>query len=896
MKNNMNNLLNLTVCTVVMSTAFFVNSAQASIPNVCRDARIYKSATYESFRERPYVLFVNGIDNKLSDAQLSSCTLADALGQDYSEFSHNYFYNLTHGLKDDITELKVQAILSEHALENSGIQNSQTMSASQQQRYYVELGKIYHNYISGLSALNKEVYDLQAQRAKEVAEIDNLRKRIKEIDNRYATLQIVGGEEERLALTAERRRINSTITQKRSKVAEFESLITNGIAKVDISITVNKLASELERIIKPNNSKYMRELVIVPHSQGNFYVESAYALLMHRKRQDLLDRIRVVGVAPVAATTPNRDYISIDKDIAVHFAQDDVLGRKLKSYKPLEPNYKACKTVKCDTVFGWLNFRRSDIVGHNFNEVFLSKEIYGQNLNDTNEFMSLRAILVNKIQWAQLDLKKNFERTVTITPSKTDVSLGETITLKVTAVWDGVKTMLVSIGDKVVEILGDFGAAISHLFSQTGDQEIKAELRDQDGYVLGNGAATVTVEAIELGSITPSQVMRTVSQAFVVTGERIPAKLSVDASNGICSAPLDITSTGFRLTCRFEQIGDQTITVRNADTQQVVGSAQVAVQSNVTAVKWGINNGTVRFGDTVTYTVEGVNLTSGMGFAVENCGPIDSQWGIGTDIKRTFQCWFNPEAGATAGQKFGVVADKPQGQRLFQFAVPVEVVPATGGGLLTATGITTCGYANYNDLPCTKEALGDLHGLGQDGEVQAGQKMSYTVLNRNGAECVQDNVTGLIWEQKTDDNGLRDKDWTYTWYNPDANTNGGHAGTQNGGTCFNRAGGAQCDTAGYVAALNAANYCGYSDWRMPTRMELINLLDYGYFRPNPVFITGGFWYWSASPYAALEDSAWIVNSYNHGGGFQDYEATVSLGDSKEDGGVSIRAVRTGHEK
>lgn len=208
---------------------------------------------------------------------------------------------------------------------------------------------------------------------------------------------------------------------------------------------------------------------------------------------------------------------------------------------------------------------------------------------------------------------------------------------------------------------------------------------------------------------------------------------------------------------------------------------------------------------------------------------------------------------------------------------------------LIQTGITTCGNASQNNLPCTKSTLGDLHGLGQDGEVQAGQKMSYTLLTRNSEECVKDNVTGLVWEQKTDDGGLRDKDWRYTWYNTDSATNGGAAGVANDGTCFNKAGGAQCDTAGYVAALNAANYCGYSDWRTPSEEELSSIVDYGRIDPsiNPIFShTKSDWYWSASPNAGDDNRAWglVFNSgySNHG--------------SHKYANYLVRAVRASHEQ
>jgi hypothetical protein len=38
--------------------------------------------------------------------------------------------------------------------------------------------------------------------------------------------------------------------------------------------------------------------------------------------------------------------------------------------------------------------------------------------------------------------------------------------------------------------------------------------------------------------------------------------------------------------------------------------------------------------------------------------------------------------------------------------------------------------------------------------------------------CTKDNKTGLIWEVKTNDRGLRDTWKRYFWYNPDGTTNG----------------------------------------------------------------------------------------------------------------------------
>jgi len=127
--------------------------------------------------------------------------------------------------------------------------------------------------------------------------------------------------------------------------------------------------------------------------------------------------------------------------------------------------------------------------------------------------------------------------------------------------------------------------------------------------------------------------------------------------------------------------------------------------------------------------------------------------------------------------------------------------------------------------------------------------------------CVRDNVTGYVWEVKTDDGGLRDTDNTYTWYNPDPNTNGGKAGTANGGSCT----GSDCDTASYVEAVNTlpVALCGYRDWRMPWREELLSIVDYG--RVNPAIDTDYFARERAAPTEVIwtgSNRAWNYGAQN----------------------------------
>jgi hypothetical protein len=129
----------------------------------------------------------------------------------------------------------------------------------------------------------------------------------------------------------------------------------------------------------------------------------------------------------------------------------------------------------------------------------------------------------------------------------------------------------------------------------------------------------------------------------------------------------------------------------------------------------------------------------------------------------------------------------------------------------------------------------------------------------NDWSCVRDNVTGLTWEIKTNDLGLRGMDWTYSWYNPDATSNGGWEGYQRGGWCNSSS---PCDTDGFVRAVNAQGLCGARDWRLPTEMELLSIVnnttvDYSWFPNTPSGSSDKFW--STSPDASDSNDAWLVS-------------------------------------
>lgn len=211
---------------------------------------------------------------------------------------------------------------------------------------------------------------------------------------------------------------------------------------------------------------------------------------------------------------------------------------------------------------------------------------------------------------------------------------------------------------------------------------------------------------------------------------------------------------------------------------------------------------------------------------------------------------------------------------LLMIGVPIINAANVVTGKLNDTGITVCGNKTANNAHCP--AAGYLRqdaDFGRDktrnDNKDGAAGFSFTKLNGAGKPlpvtagnwfCVKDNVTGLIWESKTDDNRLHDVDWSYTWYEPDNRKNGGNAGTKNGGDCNNTS---VCDTNGYVKAVNAAGWCGALDWRLPTREELRSIVNYQ--RTEPSIDTAYFpdtWskeYWSSTPHSIDSNNAWFIN-------------------------------------
>lgn len=187
----------------------------------------------------------------------------------------------------------------------------------------------------------------------------------------------------------------------------------------------------------------------------------------------------------------------------------------------------------------------------------------------------------------------------------------------------------------------------------------------------------------------------------------------------------------------------------------------------------------------------------------------------------------------------------------FWFAALLPVMIVTGivnvgnGGSkdttsrLPKTGQTTCYDSSDNVISCSN--------TGQDGELQKGVAWPHPRFTANADTTVTDNLTGLVWAPNGNLMPIRDPNWDK------------QGPAANGAVTWQHA-------LDYVAKLNAENYLGHNDWRLPNFKELESLVNNA--QPNTAAwlnnqgftnAQAGDFFWSSTSFASDAVKAWCVD-------------------------------------
>jgi len=383
-----------------------------------------------------------------------------------------------------------------------------------------------------------------------------------------------------------------------------------------------------------------------------------------------------------------------------------------------------------------------------------------------------------------------------------------------------------------------------------------------------------TVEVSPTGAVPPGSVSVAGGSALIAKGGAFHAGLSqaFEAPEGLQALRLRISQLPqFGSTGQFiPEAFDVHVTGPGGFSVAATWRTGASAAANTAAVPGGFNLGQgVSFsGDQLRIPITGVSPGTALTFAAALVG-------ASADTAATVRI---DDVVLEVEQKVEpTVPDRVDGCGIFrdrfQISHGVAGIARCALGQINDSGILACAGGDCpvptlpgQDAEFGRDALNLLGQLNKLGTGEAG--FDWTKLDPEGDAlpasapawaCVRDNYTGLIWEAKVDDPGDPGHlGHTYSWFNPDMNTNGGQPGLPDGGSCQ----GSACDVAAYVAAFNELRMCGATDWRLPTRAELASIVQSG--RANPAldpnfFPLGAGIYWTATPSAADPAAAWVVD-------------------------------------
>ncbi len=311
------------------------------------------------------------------------------------------------------------------------------------------------------------------------------------------------------------------------------------------------------------------------------------------------------------------------------------------------------------------------------------------------------------------------------------------------------------------------------------------------------------VSTPSVSSVSPATATQGQSASFSITGSNLQSgTLTATLSTVTCSVTVS-SATQASINCPAPiTAGSAVLQINNNG--QALGSPITITVNSAAVVISSISPATANTNPTI-FTVAGSNLSTAITATIG--GQTCTQQSGGSAAQITFIC---PLPSGAGNASFIVSSG---GAALTGGTATITLIKLAAGntGQLNDTGSQTC-------FDSSGVIASSCVGTGQDGEfgrdavlpTKVGFGMAgfdWTKVDANGYAmpnnaaswaCIKDNVTGLIWEVKTNDGGLRDYLKTYT----NLNDNGVN------------------DASSFVTAVNILGLCGASSWRLPTLDEL----------------------------------------------------------------------------
>lgn len=172
---------------------------------------------------------------------------------------------------------------------------------------------------------------------------------------------------------------------------------------------------------------------------------------------------------------------------------------------------------------------------------------------------------------------------------------------------------------------------------------------------------------------------------------------------------------------------------------------------------------------------------------------------------------------------------------------------------------------------CSKPEVADFINTASNTHYQKFDRYGKVMDDKAGPwQCVLDPNSGLLWENKTDDDGVHHYGWTYTWYEADQSREERESLFRDGSCESSRKG--SCTTLGFIDKANREKLCGKTHWRLPTRHELESIIDRSRKEQLPLIATGIFSHTKTSSYWTSSkdengETIYAVNFLDGSGGY-----------------------------